>query len=57
MEPTSKKEINTSYGKGFVGVLDDNTKIVARPGSKTGGPTLEISQNGTRKIIKIRYIK
>lgn len=57
LRPTSKKEINTSYGEGFVGVLDDNTKIIARPGSKTGGPTLEISQSSSRKIIKIRYIK
>lgn len=48
------KEINTKYGNGLVGQLDDGTTVVARPGSETGGPTLEIRAS-RKKVIKIRY--
>ena len=48
------KEINTQYGTGKVGYLEDGTSVVARPGSKTGGPTLEIKISN-KKIYKIRY--
>ncbi len=45
-------EINTSYGTGYVGYLDDGTKVVVRPGSSSGASTLEIQYN---KPVKIRY--
>ena len=48
------KEISTKYGKGKVGILSDGTVVVARPGSKTGGPTLEI-RISRNNVIKIRY--
>ena len=48
------KEINTKYGSGKVGKLSDGTTVVARPGSVTGGPTLEI-RISRNKIFKIRY--
>lgn len=48
------KDIQTQYGLGKVGYLEDGTSVVARPGSKTGGPTLEIKVSNT-KIFKIRY--
>ena len=37
-----------------LGMLSDGTKVVARPGSKTGGATLEIKVSNS-KIYKIRY--
>ena len=37
-----------------VGILSDGTKVVARPGSKTGGAILEIKVSNS-KIYKIRY--
>ena len=47
------KDIQTQYGPGKVGYLEDGTTVVARPGSKTGGATLEIKIS--KKICKIRY--
>ncbi|MFA9464024.1 MAG: RHS repeat-associated core domain-containing protein [Velocimicrobium sp.] len=52
--PVSKKKIETQYGDGMYGKLNDGTSISVRPGSKTGGSTLEIKIPG-KKIIKIRY--
>ena len=54
LNPKNVKEIQTQYGIGRVGTLSDGTKIVARPGSKTGGATLEI-RISNRKVYKIRY--
>ena len=48
------KEIQTKYGSGKVGKLSDGTTVVARPGSTTGGATLEIRVSN-RKVYKIRY--
>ena len=48
------KEIQTKYGPGKVGKLSDGTTVVARPGSTTGGATLEIRVSN-RKVYKIRY--
>lgn len=48
------KDIQTQYGPGKVGTLSDGTKVVARPGSKTDGPTLEIQISNT-KVYKVRY--
>ena len=44
----------TKYGTGKVGTLSDGTKVVARQGSTTGGPTLEIKVSNS-KVYKIRY--
>lgn len=54
------KEINTKFGKGKVGTLDDGRTVVVRPGSKgkngvSGPPTLEIQKKGSPEKTKIRY--
>lgn len=48
------KDIQTQYGSGKVGNLTDGTIVVARPGSRTSGATLEIRVSNS-KIYKIRY--
>ncbi len=52
--PISKKKSEAQYGDGMYGKLSDGTTISVRPGSKTGGSTLEIKIPG-KKLIKIRY--
>jgi len=54
LKPSNVKDIQTQYGSGKVGYLEDGTSVVARPGSKTGEPTLEIKISNS-KIYKIRY--
>jgi hypothetical protein len=54
LNPSNVKDIQTKYGPGKVGTLSDGTTVVARPGSTTGGPTLEITVSNN-KIYKIRY--
>lgn len=54
LNPTNVKDIQTKYGPGKVGTLSDGTKVVARPGSTTGGATLEIKVSNS-KVYKIRY--
>ena len=54
LNPNNTKSISTKYGDGKFGVLDDGTTISVRPGSETGGATLEIKIPGKR-LIKIRY--
>ena len=54
MNPQDSREIETRYGTGYTGVLEDGSKINVRPGSSYGEPTLEIQRpNGSRT--KIRY--
>ena len=48
------KDISTKYGPGKVGYMEDGTTVIARPGSKTGGATLEIKIS-SKKVLKIRY--
>ena len=48
------KDIQTQYGPGKVGSLKNGGRAVVRPGSKTGGSTLEIVISNS-KIYKIRY--
>ena len=50
----ARKEIQTKDEPGKVGKLSDGTTVVARPGSTTGGATLEIRVSN-RKVYKIRY--
>ena len=54
LNPSNVKDIQTKYGHGKVGTLSDGTKVVARQGSTTGGPTLEIKVSNS-KVYKIRY--
>jgi len=54
LNPVNVKEITTQYGTGKYGILSDGTKLVARPGSMTGGATLEIKISN-KIIYKIRY--
>lgn len=54
LNPVDIKEIQTQYGLGRVGRLSDGTTVVARPGSVTGGATLEIRISNS-KVFKIRY--
>ncbi|WP_270893744.1 T7SS effector LXG polymorphic toxin [Listeria welshimeri] len=48
------KNIDTKYGPGKVGKMKDGTVVSLRPGSNTGGTTVEI-RISSKKIIKIRY--
>ena len=48
------KEIQTNYGAGKIGYLENGIKVIARPGSKSGGATLEIVFS-KGKPYKIRY--
>ena len=48
------QDISTSYGPGKIGFLENGIKIVARQGSNTLGPTLEVVLSNSR-VIKIRY--
>ena len=48
------REIQTKYGIRKVGILKNGGTVVARPGSNTGGATLEITISNTQKY-KIRY--
>ncbi len=54
LNPSDVKEITTQYGTGKVGKLSDGTTVIARPGSATGGATLEIKVSNS-KVYKIRY--
>ena len=54
LNPTDVRDIQTQYGSGKVGKLSDGTTVVARPGSTTGGATLEIRVSNS-KVYKIRY--
>lgn len=54
LNPSNVKDIQTQYGPSKVGRLSDGTTVVARPGSTTGGPTLEITISNN-KVYKIRY--
>ena len=54
LNQTDVKDIQTQYGTGKVGKLNGGISVIARPGSKTGGATLEIKISNS-KIYKIRY--
>lgn len=54
LNPVDVRTIQTQYGPGKVGKLNDGSKVVARQGSKTGGATLEIKVSN-KKVYKIRY--
>ncbi|MEG0727949.1 MAG: hypothetical protein RR422_09935, partial [Erysipelothrix sp.] len=52
--PENVKEIQTQYGPGKQGTLSDGTSVSLRPGSRTGGSTIEIIFS-KRNIWKIRF--
>ena len=54
LNPSNIKDIKTKYGAGKVGKLNDKGTVVARPGSETGGATLEVKVSNN-KVYKIRY--
>ena len=54
LHPDNVKEITTKYGTGLYGTLRDGTTIIARRGSKSDGPTLEINPS-KGKVYKYRY--
>ncbi len=51
------EEINTKYGKGRMGFDSDGRKIIVRPGSSNGRPTLEMRNPKNNRGIEIRYGK
>ncbi len=54
LNPTDVKNINSAYGPGKTGKLEDGRTITARPGSSDGRPTLEIRYPSGRGM-EIRY--
>ena len=54
LHPDNVKEITTKYGTGLYGTLRDGTTIIARMGSKSDGPTLEINPS-KGKVYTYRY--
>ena len=48
------REIDTTYGKGKMGYDSDGNKVIYRPGSKSGGSTVEIKLPKGHSV-KIRY--
>ena len=56
LAPNNTRTIQTKYGPGRQGYLEDGTSVILRPGSTTGPATLEL-QVSRRNIIKIRYLE
>lgn len=55
LNPNDVKEIDTNYGTGRAGTLEDGTKVTVRPGSSDGRPTLETRNPDNGRGNKIRY--
>ena len=54
LKPDNVKDINTKYGPGRTGTLENGKKATVRPGSSEGPPTLEIRKSNGRGT-EIRY--
>lgn len=54
LDPSGVKDIETKWGPGRAGTLEDGTKVTVRPGSTEGSPTLQI-QNPSGRGTEIRY--
>ena len=52
--PGNVKKIDTRFGEGLTGKLDDGRTVTVRPGSSDGRPTLEIIKSNGRGV-EIRY--
>ena len=55
LRPNNVQNINTRYGPGRTGTLNDGTRVTVRPGSSDGRATLEIRNPATRRGTEIRY--
>lgn len=55
LEPTETQIVDTKYGPGRAGILDDGTKLTVRPGSSEGQPTLEFRNSNNGRGTEIRY--
>jgi hypothetical protein len=54
LKPGEQKDIETQYGPGRTGTLEDGSKVTVRPGSSDGRPTLQIRRPNGRQT-EIRY--
>ncbi|MBO0128829.1 MULTISPECIES: hypothetical protein [Agrobacterium] len=54
LKPDNEKGIETQYGPGRTGELQDGSKVTVRPGSSDGRPTLQIRRPNGRQT-EIRY--
>lgn len=54
LKPREEKNIETQYGRGRTGALEDGSKVTVRPGSSDGRPTLQIRRPNGRQT-EIRY--
>lgn len=54
LKPREQKGIETQYGPGRTGTLEDGSKVTVRPGSSDGRPTLQIRRPNGRQT-EIRY--
>jgi hypothetical protein len=54
LKPGKEKGIETQYGPGRTGELEDGSKVTVRPGSSDGRPTLQIRRPNGRQT-EIRY--
>ncbi|WP_211341150.1 hypothetical protein [Paracoccus methylarcula] len=55
LKPNNVKDINTKYGPGKTGTLEDGSKVTVRPGSSDGRPTVEIRNPNSGRGSEIRY--
>jgi hypothetical protein len=55
LEPNDVRDINTQYGPGRTGQLEDGSRVTVRPGSSDGRPTLEIRNPKNGRGTEIRY--
>lgn len=53
-KPGKEKGIETQYGPGRTGELENGSKVTVRPGSSDGRPTLQIRRPNGRQT-EIRY--
>ena len=55
LSPTNVKPIETPWGNGKTGNIDNGFVATARPGSSYGAPTLEILNPFNRRKLEFRY--
>lgn len=54
LDPEGIRDIETSYGPGRVGEMENGNQVIVRPGSSDGRPTLQIRRPNGRQT-EIRY--
>ncbi len=55
LNPEGAKDIDTRYGPGRTGTLENGDRVTVRPGSSDGRPTLEIRNPANGRGTEIRY--